>query len=407
MDGRERRSQSSPGEVDPALFDRLVAFRRDLHRHPELSWQEHRTAERIEAHLVDLGLQPRRLAGTAVVVDLPGESGLDPALPRVALRADTDALPVHEATGLPFASANPGVMHACGHDGHSSMLIGAAELLHRTPASLPVRLIWQPAEEKGAGAPALIEAGVLQGVGMIFGGHVDRRYPPGILVVTEGAVNASTDTFSIEIRGREGHGARPHEALDAVVVGSLLVTALQTIVSREVDPAQASVVTVGSFHAGSAPNIIAGRAVLEGTVRAQHDAVRQRLVGSLRRVVGAIGQLHGARIEFTHTPGTPALINRPEPTALARQAAIDTVGEDRVDTLHTANMGGEDFAFYLQHVPGCYIRFGARVPGREGFPAHSGEFDFHEDALATGAGWFYAVAHRAARALRDAAGTGG
>jgi len=409
--GSEDIARATPGvrrgRVDAALHARMVAFRRDIHQHPELSWQEHRTADRIEAHLAALGLQPRRLAGTAVVVDLPGRDGLDPGLQRVALRADTDALPVHEATGLPYASSRPGVMHACGHDGHTSMLVGATELLLRDPPALPVRLLWQPAEEKGAGAPALIEEGVLDGVGMIFGGHVDRRYPPGTLVVTDGAVNASTDAFTIEILGRGGHGARPHESLDAVVVGSLLVTALQTIVSREVDPAHPSVVTVGSFHAGSAPNVIAGRAVLEGTIRAQHDHVRQRLVASLERIVGAIGQLHGARIVFTHTPGTPVLDNRPVPTTLARLAAADVVGADRVDTLHTANMGGEDFAFYLERVPGCYIRFGSQVAGRESFPAHSGEFDFHEGALATGASWFCAVAHRAARHLLEQGGSAG
>lgn len=377
--------------LDPALVDRIVAFRRDIHQHPELSWQEERTATRVQQRLDQLGVASRRLCGTAVVADLPAADGRTDA-PFVALRADTDALPVHEETGLPFSSSVPGVMHACGHDGHTSMLIGATELLLKDPPPVPVRLIWQPAEEKGAGAAALIDAGVLDGVGMIFGGHVDRHYPPGELVVTEGAVNASTDTFTIEIRGQAGHGARPHESLDAVVVGSLMVTALQTIVSREVDPAQPSVVTVGSFHAGTAPNVIAGRATLQGTVRAQQPENRKRLVTALERIARAIAQLHGAQIQFDLHPGTPPLENPPLTTALARRAAAQVVGEDRVTVLRTANMGGEDFAFYMQKVPGCYIRFGSQVSGRESFPAHSGQFDFHEDALAIGAAWYHRVA---------------
>ncbi len=388
--------------VSPELFERMVAFRRDLHRHPELSWEEERTACRIEERLRALGLAPRRVAGTGVVVELPGADGSTGG-ELVALRADTDALPVHEETGLSFASVHEGVMHACGHDGHSSMLLGAAELLLQAPAPGPVRLLWQPAEEKGRGAAALIAEGVLQGVRYIFGGHVDRRYPAGTLIVTEGPVNASTDTFEIDIRGRSGHGARPHEALDAVVVGSLLVTAIQTVVSREVDPAHPSVLSVGSFHAGSASNVIAGRATLSGTIRAQDPEVREHLRGSLRRIAEAIGQLHGARISVRLSEGTPVLINRPGPTAIAAEAARAVTGPERVVALHTANMGGEDFAFFLERVQGCYIRFGSMVSGRESFPAHSGGFDIDERALATGAAWLAEVARRAGERLAGGA----
>jgi amidohydrolase len=377
------------------LFERIVAFRRDLHQHPELSWAEHRTADRICRRLTELGLSPRRVAETGVIADMPGARGG----PIVALRADTDALPVHEQTGLSFASTNEGVMHACGHDGHTSMLLGAVELLLQRPAPGPVRFLWQPAEEKGAGAPALMDAGALEGVGMIFGGHVDRHHLPGRLVVSDGPVNASTDTFHIKIRGQGGHGARPHEALDAVVVGSLLVTSLQTVVSREVDPAHPSVISVGSFHAGKAPNVIAGRALLEGTIRAQDPEVRDHLCRSIKRIAEAIGLLHGAKIEVDLRVGTPPLINSPEMAAIAREAAAAVVGPDNVEKLRTANMGGEDFAYYLTRVPGCYIRFGAQVAGRESFPAHSGQFDIDESALATGAAWFAEVARRASARL--------
>ncbi len=375
--------------VPPSVLDRIVALRRDLHQHPELSHEEQRTMERVADELRALGLEPvTGVAGTGVVAEVEGRA----AGVKVALRADTDALPVHEETGLPFASQHDGVMHACGHDGHTSMLVGAAALLVADPPPYPVRLIFQPAEEKGAGAKAMIAEGVLDGVGMIFGGHVDRHYPPGTLVVTDGPVNASTDTFRITIQGQQGHGARPHEAIDAVVVGSLLVTSLQTIVSREIDPARPSVVSVGRFDAGSAANVIAGHAVLEGTIRAQHHDTRAHLMRSIERIAKAIGDLHGAQVKAEMFVGTPPLLNLLEATTIARRAAVELVGDDHVDVLHTANMGGEDFAYFLEHVPGCYIRYGAQVPGRESYPAHSSRFDIHEDALPLGAAWLDRVA---------------
>lgn len=387
---------AAPDLVPSEVFEHIVALRRDLHQHPELAWKEERTASRISQELEKLGLTPTRPVGTAVIADLPGLTDG----PAIALRADMDALPVQERTGLEFSSVNKGVMHACGHDGHSSMLVGAASLLlDRGPLPAPVRLIFQPAEEAGAGAERLIEAGVLDGVGMIFGGHVDRHYDPGVLVVSEGTVNAATHRFAIVITGKEGHGGRPHESIDAVVVGSLLVTALQTIVSREVDPANPSVVSIGSFHAGRAPNVIAGQARLAGTIRAMDSEHGARLAESLRRIAQAVGQLHHAEIVVEGEEGVPPVINTPEMAALAREAAHQVVGADRVVPLRTANMGGEDFAEYLEHVPGAYVRYGGQVPGREGFPAHSSRFDFDERALATGAAYLAAVARVAAERL--------
>ena len=382
--------------VESAVVERMVAIRRDLHQNPELSWQEHRTAERISSALHELGIPHRRLMGTGIVADLPGTD----ALPAVALRADIDALPIQEETGLPFASANDGVMHACGHDGHASILLGAAELLARE-GDLPssVRLIFQPAEEKGAGAKALMEAGVLDNVAMAFAGHLDRHFSTGTLVVTDGVVSASTDHFKIRVTGRGGHAARPHETIDAVVVGSLIVTAIQTIVSREIDPTHPSIVTVGRFEAGRVPNVIAGQAELEGTIRAQDREVREHLKQSIRRVAESIGQLHRAGLEVEIVDGTPPVFNTPKATALARQAAIEVVGEEHVRTLGRANMGGEDFAYYLEEIPGCYIRFGARPPGGRSFAAHSSRFDFDEAALPIGAAWMAGVARRAGAAL--------
>lgn len=378
-----------PPHVPEEVFSRMVGLRRDLHRHPELSWEEERTSRRIREQLDELGIDHRVVAEHGIVADIPGRNNDKDS---IALRADMDALPVVEQTGLEFASTREGVMHACGHDGHSSMLVGAAELLVDEPPPVGVRLLWQPAEETADGAEAMVQAGVLEGVAAIFGGHLDRHYPPGALVVTPGAVNASTDLFTIEIQGRQGHGARPHEALDAVVVGSLLVTSLQTIVSREIDPADPSVVSVGSFHAGDAPNVIAGRAVLEGTIRSQSFEVREHLHDSLRRIAESVGTVHNADISVEINRMTPPLINSSAMVQLAREAALEVVDPIDLIELHTVNMGGEDFACYLEEVPGCYIRYGAQVEGREGFPAHSSQFDFHETALATGAAWLAKVA---------------
>lgn len=385
--------------IPEPLNQRIIQLRRELHRYPELSGQEANTAAVICAFLDGLGVKYRaHVAGHGVVADIPGR----PGVPCVVLRADMDALPIQEETGLAFASNHDGIMHACGHDGHTAMLLGAAALLAEEPAlPAPVRLIFQPAEEKGTGARAMIEAGALDGAGMIFGGHLDRHYPPGAIVVSEGAVNASSDNFTIEIIGQGAHGARPHESIDAVVVGSLMVMALQTIVSREVDPARPSVVSVGQFHAGTAPNVIAGQARLNGTVRAQDPAVRQQLCASIRRIAESIAHLHGARLQVTMTPGTPPLINTAHMADLARRAASAAVGAANVLPLKTANMGAEDFSYYMERVPGAYVRFGSQVPGKEGFPAHSSKFDFDEDALAVGAAYYRAVAEVAGLQLGE------
>ena len=246
--------------------------------------------------------------------------------------------------------------------------------------------------------------GVLDDVAMIFAGHLDRHYPTGVIVVSPGTVNASTDAFHIEIRGQGGHGARPHESTDAVVVGSLMVMAIQTLVSREVDPAFPSVVSVGQFTAGTAPNAIAGEALLKGTIRAQHSEVREHLREGVVRIASSIGELHGAEVSLDFlSGGTPPLVNTPEMTDIARQAAVEVAGESRVTRLRIANMGGEDFAYFLEKVPGCYVRFGSQVPGRQGFPAHSSRFDFDEAALPTGAAFLATVARVAGLAALDEA----
>lgn len=385
-----------PRPVSDALFDRLVALRRDLHRHPELGWRETRTASRIEAELDRLGIAHRRVEETGILADLPGPDGV----PAVALRADMDGLPIPEETGLPYASEEPGLMHACAHDGHVAMLLGAAEiLLANKDRPAPIRLIFQPAEELGDGAKRMIEAGALEGVGMIFGGHLDRHYEAGTVIVSDGPVNASADAFRVHISGREGHAGRPHEAVDAVVIGSLMVMAIQTIVSREINPDHPSVVSIGMFRAGNVSNAIAGQAELQGTIRAQDLDVRQHLKASVKRIAETTALLHGAELEFEFTESTPILYNRPPGTDYARRAARNVVPDERVIELEHANMGGEDFSRYLNLMPGCYVRYGARVEGREGFPSHSSKFEFDEEALAIGAAWLAEIAMVAGREI--------
>lgn len=383
--------------IDPGVFRNMVRVRRDLHEHPELSWKETRTAERIAAELERLGIPYRSGVGqTGIVADLPGPAGV----PKVALRADMDALPIFEETGLPYASKVDGVMHACGHDGHVSMVVGAAELLIKRsdPLPAPVRLLFQPAEEQGAGARAMVKAGALEGVGMVFGGHLDRYYPAGVLVVTEGPVNAATDHFILEIHGKGGHGARPQEAVDAILMGGLFVTALQSIVSRVINPADAAVISVGTFQAGTAHNVIAGRARLEGTIRSQSPEVRDKLKAALRRVAEGTGALHSAAMELRIIDGTPAVINPADTAAIAAEAARQVEGCE-LAPLKSANMGGEDFSEFMTVVPGCYIRIGARPKSGEGHPAHSSRWDFDEDALGFGARYFESVALTAGRRL--------
>jgi len=396
-------SAAGPGGcVDPDIRARMIELRRDVHRHPELSGAERRTAVRVVRALAGWKVPHRmELDETAVIAELPGPAGV----PSVALRADLDALPLREETGLTFASEREGVMHACGHDAHAAMLVGAAALLSREDGlPAPVRFLFQPAEETAAGARALIAAGALDGVGAIFGGHVDAGHPVGRILVTEGVVNASTDQFRALIHGRSAHGARPEEGVDALVVASLVVTAMQSVVARVVAPDSPAVVTVGRMEAGTAANVIAGRAELEGTIRALDEETRARVKGEVERVVTTVGELLGATAELEFGASTPPVRNSSEMVRMARQAASEVVGERGVSAMARPNLGGEDFGAYLQRVPGCFVRFAAGPSAGGGAPQHSSRFDVEEAVLPIGAAYFRAIALAAGAAL--AAGDG-
>lgn len=376
----------------------LVALRRDLHRHPELSWREERTADRLARALAEIGAADiARVAGTGVVARLPGRDG---GVPAVALRGDTDALPIHEATDLPFASERAGIMHACGHDVHAAWTVGAALALRKRPAAGDVLVVLQPAEEVGEGARAILESGALSGVAAIFGGHVDRRFAVGEVVAAAGPLAASTDTFEIELVGSGAHGARPHEAADPVVGAGALIGALQTIVARRLEPGVPGVVTVGTVHAGTAPNIIPERATLTGTIRATDPAGRSLLVNEVRRIAESLAPTYGLHARVVVREGTPPIVNPAEPAAWARQAVTTLLGDGAAVPLGTTNMGGEDFAFYLEQIPGCFLRIGAREAGGERIAAHSPRFYAAEESIFIGAAVLAEAARVAAAALR-------
>jgi len=385
--------------VDDELFRHLCSIRRKIHEWPEPAFEEHRTAELIAAELERLALPYRRgVAGTGVVARL--ESGKKGA-PTVALRADMDALPITEATGLPFSSRNHGFMHACGHDGHIAILLGAAALLKEDPPGGNVVFIFQPAEEGGAGARHMIEAGVLDGVDMIFGGHIENYMKAGQIGIREGTETAFADALDIKIVGRGGHAAQPHEAVDAVVIASLLVVSLQTIVSRGTDPLNPTVLTIGSLHAGTAYNVIADEATLRGTIRSIDDRNRKQVFKKIRQTAAAVASIHGAEIHVDIHEGYPPIVNPPSGYSIAFETAQKVVGEENVLTLQHPSMGGEDFAYYLERVPGCFVRFGGVKKGLEHVASHSSQYDFDEEAIRTGAAFLAGVVREAVKRLKD------
>lgn len=375
----------------------LLSLRHDLHQHPELSWQEHRTAARLYAELEKLHpLQLERVADTAVVARFKGRTS---QAPLVALRGDIDALPIQEETGLPWASVHSGVMHACGHDVHASWAIGAAHLLKENPAPGEVLIILQPAEEIGGGAQAVLDSGVLDNVAAIFGAHVDRRFAVGQVVAEAGPLAASADTFDIDLLGKGAHGARPHEACDPIVGAGALIGALQTIIARRLNPAEAGVVSIGTINAGTASNIIPQRARLTGTLRALTADTRALLHSEVRRLAEMIAAAYSLQARVEIEIGTPPLVNEILPTSWARHAVQTLLGKAALVPLGFLNMTGEDFAFYLEKIPGCFLRIGACEPGGLATPAHAPHFYAAEESIFFGAAVLAETARVASAAL--------
>jgi amidohydrolase len=379
------------------LESSLVNLRRAIHQHPELAFKETGTADRLIAALERLGIREiRRVGATGVVARVPG---LDRSAPVVAIRGDIDALPVREATGLPFTSSVDGVMHACGHDVHATWAVGAAALLAANPANGDTLVVLQPAEETGKGALSIIESGALDDARAIFGGHVDRRFEVGQIVADDGPLAASADVFEIELLGSGAHAARPHESRDPIVALGAVITAIQSIVSRRLNPATPGVVTIGMVQAGTASNIIPDRATLTGTVRAVEPESRAMMLAEVGAVARAVASGFGVEARVIIDHGPPPIVNPPEPTAWARRAAASMVGERNVVPLGFLNLAGEDFAHYMEKLPGCFLRIGAREPGGAVIPAHAPTFYAAEESIFVGAATLAECARVASREL--------
>ena len=344
-----------------ALAPDLIGFRRDLHRHPELAFQEVRTAAEVSRALTRLGIAHRTgVGGTGIVADIPGGR---PG-PMLALRADMDALPILEKTGLDFASAQEGLMHACGHDIHTTTLLGAGAVLRDLAPSMvgTVRLLFQPAEETLEGAAAMIADGALEGVDLALGFHNQPDMPVGRFGFVPGATLAAADRIDIVVHGRSGHAANPHAAVDPIVAAATLVTQLQTVVSREVRPIHPAVVTIGAMHAGTANNIIPDHCTLAGTVRTLHAPARAVAEQAIARLCAGLEQAMRVRVAFTWTAGVPPLVNDDDVTRQVVSALRAQFGE--VVSQGEPNMGAEDFAFMAQRVPACQFRIGSGAEGR-------------------------------------------
>jgi amidohydrolase len=371
-------------DLTDLVLARVVELRRAIHRRPELGFEEHETAALIERELDALGVEHRRLATTGVVGIVRGANPGRVA----ALRADMDALPITERTGLPYASEVEGKMHACGHDAHTAMLLGAAHVLSASRRTLAgtVILIFQPAEEGPGGAEPMIAQGALDdpSVAAIAMLHVDARLEPGAIGVTPGPVNASADELYLTIRGKGGHGAYPHTAVDAVPAAAAVVLALQNIAARETDPLKSVVLTIGTIRGGYRNNVIADAVEMSGTLRAFDPAIRDGLEARVRRIVDGVAAAYGAKAELRIVRGYPPVVNS---VALAEQFTRymrDQHASIRVEAM-MPTMGGEDFAYFAQRVPGLQIRLGVRSE-RAGaiHPGHSPEFRLDEAALPIG-----------------------
>ncbi|MDQ7775073.1 MAG: amidohydrolase [Paracoccus aminovorans] len=366
----------------------FIALRHALHADPELAFAETATSARIAGLLSGWGYRVRRLAGTGLVASL--DNGPGPAL---AIRADMDALPIHEATGLSFASRNPGVMHACGHDGHSAILLAAAwELARRRDLRGRLELIFQPAEEIGAGARAMLAEGLLDAhpVDAVFALHNWPGAPAGRFGLVEGPAMAAIDRLDVVIAGQGGHGAEPHLAVDPVLAASHAVTALQSLVSRNTDPREMAVVTVASIHGGEAANVIPGEVALKLSLRSYRDEVRQTLRSRAPEILRAIAAAFGATARVTPGAGIPSVINSPAETRLLRQVALDRFGADAVIADFAPRTASEDFAYFLRRCPGSFVFVG----NGDGPPLHSPDYRFNDAIIAPAAALWVALAAR-------------
>jgi hippurate hydrolase len=382
----------------------FISLRRDIHSHPELAFEEHRTAALVADKLEGWGYAVERgIGGTGVVGTLVRGQGNK----RLGLRADMDALPIDEATGLEYTSANSGVMHACGHDGHTAMLLAAARhLAEQGSFDGTLHLIFQPAEEGGGGALRMMQDGLFERFpcDAIFAMHNMPGIEQGRLVLREGAAMASSDYATVTLTGVGGHGAMPHRAADPIVAAASIVMALQTIVARNIDPLHAAVVTVGALHAGKANNVIPASATLELSVRALDREVRATVERRVKALVAAQADSFGVTAHIAWKPGYAVLVNTPTETAFAREVATELVGAEQVTLQGPPLTGSEDFAFMLERVPGSYVLIGNGTgsgPGEGGCMVHNPGYDFNDNNVAIGSAYWVLLAERFLGAQRQ------
>lgn len=380
-------------EAGQALADELIAVRRDLHRHPELSFEESRTAASVAERLRAIGLSCRtNVGGHGIVADIAG----DRPGPTVALRADMDALPIQEESGLPFASVTPGVMHACGHDAHTAILLGAARLLasDRDFAGT-VRLLFQSAEEINAGAKAMIEAGALDGVAEIYGLHNLPTLSAGLAATRIGPMMGSVDRIEIEIEGKGAHGAIPDQGVDPIVCASAIVLALQSVASRELSPFDPVVVTIGSLHAGDANNVIPHRAHLTGTVRTFSPRVQAEMEERIGRIVRRVAEGYRCEAKLRYVRQVPVLSNPEAPVRHAEGVIRDLLGAACLSEAGPT-LAGEDFSVYLSHIPGCFFWLGSGPANHadQAYGLHHPKFTLQEACIPIGAALLAEIARR-------------
>lgn len=380
-----------------AQADEFIAVRRDIHRHPEMGYKEYRTSDLVAEQLEKFGYQVTRgLGGTGVVGQLQRGTGGK----TLGLRADMDALPIEEATGLPYASCKAGIMHACGHDGHTAMLLAAARhIAQNIEFSGTLNLIFQPAEEGLGGAKKMMEDGLFRQFpcDAVFAMHNMPGHPQGHLVLREGPMMASSDYVTITLDGKGGHGALPHRAVDPVVAGAAIVMGLQSIVSRNVDPQETAVITVGAFQSGIANNVIPQTATLSLSVRALNPQVRELLEKRITELVHAQAQSYGVQARVEYQRGYPVLVNHQRETDFARDVAEALVGTAQVTRQGRALTGSEDFAFFLEEVPGCYLLIGNGDGSGDGHGAcmvHNPGYDFHDGNIAIGSAFWSLLVQR-------------
>ncbi|WP_085528689.1 amidohydrolase [Kocuria massiliensis] len=386
----------SPLHVTPLVgkfVEELIAFRRDVHRHPELSYREHKTTERIMTRLERAGLKPVRFSRTGCYVDI-GQGPL-----AVALRADIDALPIHEKTGLEFASQNEDVMHACGHDIHQTVMLGVALTLADIDSSAPlagtVRVIFQPAEEQlPGGALSVIKEGALEGVPRAFALHCEPKVDVGKVGTRIGAITSATDTIKLKVSGRGGHTSRPHLTEDLIYAMGQIAINVPAVLSRNLDVRSGVLVVWGQIEAGVAPNAIPSTGYMAGTMRCLDADAWYRAGELLDEVVEQVSAPYGVSVELEHVPGVPPVVNTEEETTLLENAARAELGEDSV-VLMEQSMGGEDFAWMLQEVPGSMMRLGTRTPGGPTYDLHQADFIADERAIECGIRVMAATALRA------------